>query len=196
MTLMYGEEATLNDNGFEKAGYIFKRWNTLSNGTGLSYANKDVVKNLSKNNNDVVNLYAIWSSALYSEAQTVENEYSTIEVTPKKYNVKFHSSGAAGHMSDVQLKIGEQLPSNEFIYSKSVNDGTTTITREGTFLGWTTNTNKTDVEFNDNEIFVLYKDGDEVDLYAIWKVYTVETDTLTGEVLSVSFKTECNVYEN
>lgn len=52
-------EAALSQNAFTKSGYAFMGWNTSADGSGTSYADKVVVKNLAAAD-DSITLYAIW----------------------------------------------------------------------------------------------------------------------------------------
>ena len=63
---VYDSEATLTANGFERVGYHFAGWNTAANGSGTSYADKAVVKNLASENGAVVKLYAVWEANTYT----------------------------------------------------------------------------------------------------------------------------------
>jgi len=55
---IYDTDILLSENKFIKNGYKFKEWNTSSDGTGFSYTDKSMVKNLTINEN--ITLYAIW----------------------------------------------------------------------------------------------------------------------------------------
>ena len=57
-TMTYDKEANLSSNLFTKEGYIFKEWNTKSDGTGTKYNNSQKVKNLISSG--TVKLYAQW----------------------------------------------------------------------------------------------------------------------------------------
>lgn len=56
----YGSNCTLTANVFTKEGYVFNGWNTKKDGTGISYSDKVVVKNLSSTDGATVTLYAKW----------------------------------------------------------------------------------------------------------------------------------------
>lgn len=56
----YGSNCTLTANAFTRSGYIFNGWNTKKDGTGTSYSDKTVVKNLSSVDGATVTLYAKW----------------------------------------------------------------------------------------------------------------------------------------
>ncbi|MGL4485168.1 MAG: InlB B-repeat-containing protein, partial [Anaerovoracaceae bacterium] len=51
----------LKQNLFDRAGYVFSRWNTMPNGTGLSYKNEESISL-----NSDITLYAQWTANIYS----------------------------------------------------------------------------------------------------------------------------------
>jgi len=59
-TYKYGTSYTLPKNTYSLANYTFAGWNTKVNGAGISYANKETVKNLTTSNNVSIPLYAQW----------------------------------------------------------------------------------------------------------------------------------------
>ena len=69
---VYATLQSLDSNLFEREGYIFDHWNTSPDGTGTSYTQNQMVKNLSNVENDVVKLYAIWYPAEYSYEGEIE----------------------------------------------------------------------------------------------------------------------------
>ena len=73
-THIYDEEKNLSANGFEVAGYTFIEWNTASDGSGISYANNEIVLNL-RDTVGVIRLYAQWSSlpSIVYEDETLPN---------------------------------------------------------------------------------------------------------------------------
>lgn len=58
---IYGETKNIESNGFTYENFIFRKWNTLPDGTGTDYLPGQSVKNLTKTENDIIELYAIWS---------------------------------------------------------------------------------------------------------------------------------------
>ena len=56
----YDQNCTISTNIFTRTGYTFNSWNTKSDGTGRSYSNGQVVKNLSDTSGGIVTLYAVW----------------------------------------------------------------------------------------------------------------------------------------
>ncbi len=83
MQMQYNESKQLNENGFIRTGHSFKNWNSLSNGNGTSYADKQSVKNLSVSGSSTVTLYAQW--------------------TPDTYTVHYDANGGSGAPND-QIK--------------------------------------------------------------------------------------------
>ena len=64
-TYIYDVSSALNKNTFVYDGYIFTGWNTLTNGTGMSYTDGQVIKNLTPICNGAVTLYAMWAQGQY-----------------------------------------------------------------------------------------------------------------------------------
>ena len=58
--LVYDRSYSLNANGFAREHYSFDGWDTEADGTGLRYADRQTVSNLSSTQGDVVTLYARW----------------------------------------------------------------------------------------------------------------------------------------
>ena len=65
-THTYDEAKALTANGFVLPGWTFDRWDTSPNGNGEhSYSDKEVVKNLTTKDGDVIKLYAQWKKNCY-----------------------------------------------------------------------------------------------------------------------------------
>ena len=58
----YGSKCTLTGNAFTRDGYEFAGWNTKSDGNGVSYRDREVVKDLSSVDGAIVTLYAKWKA--------------------------------------------------------------------------------------------------------------------------------------
>lgn len=89
------KKCSLTKNSFKKEGYKFVGWNTKKNGTGITYNNKQKVKNLIKKG--TITLYAIW----------VKNTYT----------IKFDGNGAtSGSMENIKCKANKDcnLTKNTF----------------------------------------------------------------------------------
>lgn len=60
-TFTYNTSQALNENEFVKENYSFESWNTREDGTGTSYADGEVVSNLTDIDGGEITLYAQWS---------------------------------------------------------------------------------------------------------------------------------------
>ena len=62
----FDTEATVAVNKFKKKGYVFEEWNTKKDGTGTAYKENEKVLNLTAENSDKIQLYAIWRPVTYT----------------------------------------------------------------------------------------------------------------------------------
>ena len=62
----YDAAKALTANGYTRTGYSFNGWNTKADGSGITYADKASVKNLTSVNGATVILYAQWSINSYT----------------------------------------------------------------------------------------------------------------------------------
>ena len=68
-TFNFDEEKKLTKNVFTKERYTFIKWNTQADGTGTSYIDEQLVKNLIFEDNGSLNLYAQWEKdTIYEKA--------------------------------------------------------------------------------------------------------------------------------
>jgi len=81
-THTYDIESALTVNGFTKSGHAFKSWNTVADGSGISYMNGQSVLNLTETANDTIILYAQWYVP-FSEVAEVGDyvSYTPVEKT-------------------------------------------------------------------------------------------------------------------
>lgn len=56
----YNEEKKIPLNKYTNGTYIFKNWNTKADGTGYSFSNGELIKNINYNNEKEIVLYAQW----------------------------------------------------------------------------------------------------------------------------------------
>jgi len=84
-THTYDEDKTLSENEFTKLGYTFAGWNTASDGSGTSYANKASVSNLATSGS--VTLYAMWNINTYTIEYNLNGGTVTTE-NPINYTVE------------------------------------------------------------------------------------------------------------
>lgn len=96
----YGEAQALNASTFTREGYTFAGWNTMADGKGVAYADKEKVINLTETDNGEVTLYAQWIKSLSD---------SNISVTvgginePAIYKAPFNGKA---HRPNVTVKDG------------------------------------------------------------------------------------------
>ena len=60
LPMEYDKSKNLSVNAFSYSGYRFLNWNTESDGSGQSYSDRQLVKNLTATNGGTVTLYAQW----------------------------------------------------------------------------------------------------------------------------------------
>ena len=106
----YDESQELTPNGFEYTGHTFIGWATTSNGA-VVYTDQKVVVNLSAQQGDIVDLYAIWSA--------------------NTYQIVFNANGGTGNMLNQDIKYQETVSLNEQQFSKV----------GYSFIGWSTTAN-------------------------------------------------------
>ena len=82
--IRYDQEITLPANVFYRRGYYFNGWNTRADGTGVSYSNKAVVKNLTTGSGRT--LYAQWKTRKYTITYELKGG-SNAEGNPGKYTL-------------------------------------------------------------------------------------------------------------
>lgn len=151
-THQYDEAKALTANGFTKTGYKFKNWSRNEDGTGKTYKDKEVVKNLTDKDDDVIDLYAQW--------------------TPIEYTIKY----TFGTDTDVSGTMGTS--SHVYDQEKSLNPNQ--FSKKGyTFKNWYLAKYKTKT-FADKErvLNLTTKDKDVVELIANFKAneYTIKYD--------------------
>ncbi|MDO4805787.1 MAG: InlB B-repeat-containing protein [Coriobacteriales bacterium] len=61
----WSQSKALRANAFTRANYTFANWNTKANGSGTSYANKEVVSNI-VSGGETITLYAQWEPKVYT----------------------------------------------------------------------------------------------------------------------------------
>ena len=62
---IYATSQNLSTNTFTRDGYIFCGWNTEADGSGTFYKDNQSIKNLTKTENAIVDLYAVWAKEEY-----------------------------------------------------------------------------------------------------------------------------------
>lgn len=148
--LRSGNSYKLEANRFKKTGYSFAGWNTKRNGTGKSYKDKAVIRDLTAVDGAVVTLYAQWK--------------------PNTYSIKFNGNGAdSGQMSKLSGKkygTSYKLTANKFKKTGY------------TFNGWNTKADGTGKKYKNKASVknLTSVNKGTVTLYAQWKKtrYTIQ----------------------
>lgn len=142
VNLVYGTNATLQDNAFSRTGYTFNGWNTATDGKGTNYEDKVEVNNLTTSDNGMVHLYAMW----------VANTYSV------QFNINNGDSGTMSNQAFTYDSTKTALTKNQFLRSGY------------TFVGWNTEAGGTGKPYADQmKVKNLTADASGViQLYAQW----------------------------
>lgn len=137
----YGAKYTLPGNGFKKTNYVFAGWNTKANGSGKTYADKAVVKNLTAKNTGRVVLYAMWKRRVYS--------------------IKFMPNGGTGSMKTQACNYGTAYKLNKNTFKR----------KGYTFIGWNTRPGGKGKAYKNQQTVknLTTKMNGVVKLYACWK---------------------------
>ena len=149
----YDKSSKLNENTFTKENYVFVCWNTKSDGTGINYNDETEILNLTKNNKDVITLYAIWRQP--------------------NFTVKFDSNGASGTIKDLNIPINKKVKLTKNAYKKEGYK----------FTSWNTKNDGSGTSYKDEEeVENLANDKEIIVLYAIWSPisYSVKFDGNSG----------------
>ena len=142
-TFTYNQSQNLSSNTFEKAGYHFLRWNTKPDGSGIGYADKNSVNNLSSTHQETITLYAQW------EANT--------------YRVIFNNNGGQGEMAAQNFTYGVEQVLIKNTFKKS----------GYFFAGWNTAADGSGTPYNDNTRVNNLTTAEEITLYAQWTAVTI-----------------------
>jgi uncharacterized repeat protein (TIGR02543 family) len=146
LKLEYDTASTLTANSYTLYGYTFGEWNTASDGSGTSYADKASVKNLSATAGGTVTLYAQWYPN-YFYLNLDGNGSTSGSYTDKYWGYTGFDYG---------------LPAN--VYERA----------GYTFAGWNTKKDGSGKSFSDKGGVIVTSpyDGYTVSLYAQWQLVT------------------------
>lgn len=158
----YDVDATIAKNAFTRTGYTFKEWNTESDGTGDTYQENGIVRNLTEENKKTITLYAIWKPITYTVILDKNSEDATAGTLDEN---------AEGYIAEYGGTIC--LSGDEFI-------------REGyTIASWNTKPDGKGKKVANGEVTNLTAtEGDTITLYAQWAIknYTITYDYDGGKV--------------
>lgn len=139
----YNKRYALRNNQYEREGYVFTGWSRKPDGTGTTYANKEIVKGLQKKDKGTVTLYAQWKII----------EYTIV------FDGNGYTAGRTDRMTGCKYAQTYTLRKNAF-------------GRAGyRFLGWNTQKDGSGVSYDNKAKFstTAIKDGDVITLYAQWR---------------------------
>lgn len=163
-THTYDVSKTLTPNGYIRTGYTFKEWNTKADGSGTSYTDRQVVKNLASVDGATVILYAQW--------------------TPHALTVRYHLNGGTDVADD--NAFSSEDPARVVVYTYPDTTGknglyditTERVTPPTGYLiegYWNTKPDGSGTSFDFTTEYTLFQlnkdieDGNAVlDLYAQW----------------------------
>ncbi len=160
----YGTDVKLDKNTFTNSGYIFKKWNTTSDGSGKSYSDEEVI-NITKD----ITLYAIWNPSYDYKIK----EYK-VDITNKYIsNIKVDTT-LEEFLDHIELNKGYTIA----VDIKAINNKKVLYTGSKTHI------------FRDNDPYITYTNvvigdinGDgainSADLLKI-RQHLLKTNTLTG----------------
>ena len=98
----YGTAKALTANAFTREGYTFQGWATSASGAKV-YSDKQSVSNLTETSGAVVNLYAVWKSALYMVINLSSGAVSYLDAVP---------SGGWSNMYKSTLMVLRKIPTS------------------------------------------------------------------------------------
>ncbi len=149
-TTNVGTATTASSNGFSKAGFTFKGWNTKADGTGTAYTEGASIP--SQEAGTTITLYAQWTEAA---AQT--------------YTVVYNGNGAdSGSVATQTTKVGTETTVSKNEFSKA----------GFTFKGWNTKADGTGTAYDVGASIPSQTAGTTITLYAQWIEMAAQTYTV------------------
>ncbi|MBQ9946265.1 MAG: InlB B-repeat-containing protein [Clostridia bacterium] len=157
---VYDTAFQLPANYFIKTGYTFIGWSLSPDGEVL-YTDKQVVDNLTSEENGSVTLYAKWRA--------------------NTFTVSFDANTAEGEMADREVIYDSEAALPECGFNKT----------GYTFIGWSLTPDGSELVSDVQYDNLKTEEGDSVTLYAVWSEnsYTLTFDKNGGEGLSIDATT-------
>ena len=160
LVLKNDEYRPLNKNLYTKTNYVFLGWSKNSKATTVDYKDEELVGELTENDGEIIELYAVWKYI--------------------SYQVRFDANGGDGEMSNQTFLLHESKNLTKNIFTKE----------GYSFVGWNTSVNGNGTKYNDEEVIknLTTTDGKVITLYAMWhadlvikfKDYLYENDYITN----------------
>ena len=131
-TFTYDVEDNLKSNEYIKEGYTFQGWSTSSSGVTVNYQNGATIKNLTSENNKIIDLYAVWKVNSYDVNVVVQN--GTVDTGTKSvehgqngiFNLTPGVDGAQGTVTCTNNQTGT-ISNNTLTVSNVTNNTTCTV---------------------------------------------------------------------
>ena len=147
-----GTTVKLAGNGFTREHYEFTGWNTKADGTGTSYKDQDLVKDLASAGAQAT-LYAQWKN--------------------RTYTIRYNGNGGIGNMADQVVARGVEVSLSANVFTREHSDFIEWNTKsDGTGTSYS----------DKDEVTDLAEPNGTVMLYAQWKAqtYTIRYDANGG----------------
>ena len=124
----YGEEQNLSINTFARRAYSFAGWATSSTGSAI-YADEQRVKNLTADNDGLVDLYAIWTPETYTimyntqggsvigehtTTYTVETPVGLPTAIKPGYSLSGWRANGAGNWGEMTYGVSASVPAGKY----------------------------------------------------------------------------------
>ena len=135
----YDTEKELTANGYTLLGWTFTGWNTNEDGTGESFENRHVVKNLTTENGGSITLYAQW--------------------TANKYTITYKANGGTGTDATQEVEYDSTFTTKPSTIFNNVGY---------TFSCWSLSQTSILGSYTEEETEYLYDINSNIDLFALW----------------------------
>ena len=118
--MVYGTTRNLTANTYEQEGYTFNSWNTESNGSGVSYQDEALVKNLSAVEGGIANLYAMYQANNYTATYATDTIISDNQIQSRKSGSDtITSSNGVYTIKKASVYTGLYIPESVFEVGKT-----------------------------------------------------------------------------
>lgn len=112
----YNKYSKLRPNTFEKQGYSFSGWATSEN-SSVQYGDCENIMNLSAINNDVINLYAVWTANTYQIEYIANGGYGVMPNSKHVYDKVSNLNGCQYERTGYSFVGWSLFAQGEKVYS-------------------------------------------------------------------------------
>lgn len=127
-TIPYNNSSKLFKNKYSKTGYLFVGWNTKKDGSGVSYQDEALVKNLVTNDNPYIILYAQWKAGTDTEYTVIYTKEGIPSQKDSRMRYRIYKGTSDTQVTpdaSIEAEDGFITPENQTITIKA--DGSTTV---------------------------------------------------------------------